>query len=169
MSPENIANWRPDWEWGVPLIVSTVMIHAAGLGFIKRRADKLMPFIFRHQALSIGGVTLTITLLHGLEAFIWALAFLVLKAVPDKMSATLYSMNALTAFGHTDLKLARPWQLLGAMESLNGWILFGLSTAYLFALIQSIWTHARPGPSLAEQISELLTIERRSAAHKASD
>jgi hypothetical protein len=95
---------------------------------------------------SIGGVTLSITLLHGLEAVIWALAFLALKAVPDKMSATLYSMNALTAFGHTDLKPARPWQLLGAMESLNGWILFGLSTAYLFALIQSIWTHSDPDP-----------------------
>lgn len=148
MSPENFSIWRADWAWGLPLIVLTVMIHAAGLGLIKRHADKVMPFIFGHQALCIGGITLSIALLHGLEAFIWALAFLALNAVPDKMSATLYSLNALTAFGHIDLKLERPWQLLGAIEALNGWILFGLSSAYLFDLIHSIWTYARPSTHL---------------------
>jgi len=39
-----------------------------------------------------------------------------------------------------DVELQRKWQLMGAIESLNGWILFGLSTAYLFVLIQLIWS-----------------------------
>lgn len=121
-----------------------------------------MSFIFRHRALSVGVVTLSITLLHGLEVWIWAVAFLRLRAVPDKLTATLYSMNALTSFGHTDVQLERPWQLLGAMESLNGWILFGLSTAYLFTLIQSIWSHARPSLSIPEQNREQLSTEQRS-------
>lgn len=105
MSPENVTSWRADWAWGLPLIVLTVMIHAVGRGLIKRRVDRVIAFIFRHQALSIGGVTLSITLLHGLEVFIWAFAFLELRAVPDKPTGILYSLNALTAFGHTDVEL----------------------------------------------------------------
>lgn len=50
----------------------------------------------------------------------------------------LYSLNAITSFGHTDLQLEKRWELLGALESLNGWLLFGLSTAFLFAVIAKI-------------------------------
>ena len=37
----------------------------------------------------------------------------------------LYSLNAMTSYGHTNLKLEERWYLMGAMEALNGWILFG--------------------------------------------
>jgi hypothetical protein len=137
---ENISPWSADWVWGVPLIVLTVMFHVSGLGVIRRNTDRRMQYICRRQVLSIGVVTLSITCLHVVEVSLWATMFLLLQAVPDRQTAALYSLNALTAFGHTDVKLERQWQLLGAMESLNGWILFGLSTAYLFVLIQRIWS-----------------------------
>jgi hypothetical protein len=140
MHTHDIAPWSGDWAWGLPLIVLTVAIHVSGLGIIKRRVDHLMRYVWKYQALSIAGVTLSITLLHSFEVFLWAVVFRFLNAVPDAQAAMLYSMNALTSFGHTDLKLARQWQLMGALESLNGWILFGLSTAYLFTLIQRIWS-----------------------------
>jgi hypothetical protein len=31
------------------------------------------------------------------------------------------------------------WQLMGALEALNGILLFGLTTAFLFAMIQEVW------------------------------
>jgi hypothetical protein len=31
------------------------------------------------------------------------------------------------------------WQLLGALEALNGILLFGLTTAFMFAMIQQVW------------------------------
>jgi hypothetical protein len=31
------------------------------------------------------------------------------------------------------------WQLLGALEALNGMLLFGLTTDFLFAMIQKVW------------------------------
>jgi hypothetical protein len=142
VNAENIAApWGADWVWGLPLIVTTVMIHVFGLGFIKRRVDRGIRYVWKHQALSIGGITLYIALLLGLEVFIWAVAFERLGALPDRREAMLYSLNALTAFGHTDVTLERRWQLLGALEALNGSILFGLSTAYLFGLVQRIWSH----------------------------
>jgi len=169
VNAENAAIWGADWAWGLPIIVFTVMIHVLVLSLIKRSSDHAMPFILKHQAWSIGGVTLTITILHGFEAFIWARAFLWLRAVPDNPTAMLYSMNALTAFGHTDVKLERPWTLLGAMEALNGWILFGLSTAYLFALIQAVWSQVHASTSITEQIAELLARYRRTAPSENAD
>jgi MFS superfamily sulfate permease-like transporter len=143
MNVQDLGTWTSDWLWGLPIIVLTVMIHVVGLGLIKRQTDKLTGVMWNNQALFIGAATLCITILHGLEASIWAIAFLLLKAVPEQHTAMLYSLNALTAFGHIDIKLLRQWQLMGAMESLNGWILFGLSTAYLFALVQRFWSHPR--------------------------
>jgi hypothetical protein len=29
---------------------------------------------------------------------------------------------------------------MGALEALNGWLLFGLSTAFLFGMIQRVWS-----------------------------
>ena len=139
MYPEKISTWGLDWAWGLPIIVLTVMFHVYGLSFIRRRVGHRIHYM-KYQTVAVGIVTLSITLLHAIEASVWALTFLFLGAVPDRQTAALYSLNALTAFGHADIMLERRWQLMGAMESLNGWILFGLSAAYLFVLVQIIWS-----------------------------
>jgi hypothetical protein len=51
----------------------------------------------------------------------------------------LYSLSAMTSYGHANLFLNNRWQLMGALEALNGMLLFGLTTAFLFAMIQRIW------------------------------
>lgn len=30
---------------------------------------------------------------------------------------------------------------MGSLEALNGWILFGLTTAFLFTVIQKVWPY----------------------------
>ena len=54
-------------------------------------------------------------------------------------SAMLYSLSAMTSYGHANLFLEEQWQLMGALEALNGMLLFGLTTAFLFATIQKVW------------------------------
>ena len=56
----------------------------------------------------------------------------------DFGSAMLYSLGAITTYGHENLDLAAQWKLLGAIEALNGWLLFGLTTAFLFWLFQEV-------------------------------
>jgi hypothetical protein len=51
----------------------------------------------------------------------------------------LYSLSAMTTYGHANLYLKDHWRLMGALEALNGMLLFGLTTAFLFAMIQTIW------------------------------
>jgi hypothetical protein len=142
--PEVRAPWDADWLWGCPLIVVTVIIHVLGLGAISQKAIPIHDKIRKHSrptvasAVVIGGTTLAATLLHGLEAAIWAGAYLLIGSLPDAKSAMLYSLGALTTYGHQSVFLEERWRLLGTIEALNGWLLFGVSTAFLFWLIQQI-------------------------------
>jgi hypothetical protein len=50
-------------------------------------------------------------------------AYVALGVRPDFASAMLYSLSAMTSYGHTDLFQAQHWQLMGAIEALNGMII----------------------------------------------
>ena len=137
--------WSADWAWGVPLNVLTVVVHVLGLGLISQKATHATESIFerRHPTLAfvvvVGAITLLATCLHAFEAGLWAGAYQLLGALPNPRSAMLYSLNAITSYGHTNLELPDHWHLMGALEALNGWLLFGLSAAFLFAVIQKVW------------------------------
>jgi hypothetical protein len=78
-------------------------------------------------------------LLHGLEAAAWAILYIWVGALPDAHAAMLYSLSAITSYGHSNIFLEDRWRLLGAIEAMNGLILFGLTTAFLFAAIEEVW------------------------------
>jgi hypothetical protein len=82
-----------------------------------------------------------VTVLHGVEAIVWAAAFLLLGALPERKMAMLYSLSAMTAYGHANIYLQQHWQFSGALEALNGMILFGLTAAFLFTVIQQVFPH----------------------------
>ena len=91
----------------------------------------------------IGRAALLATVLHELEAGLWAVAYRGLDALPDSRSAMLYSLSAMSSYGHANLYLRDQWQLMGAFEALNGMLLFGLTTASLFAMIREVWDMER--------------------------
>jgi len=128
--------WSANWAWGLPIIVFTVLVHGFAIVLIR---DRLVLRRTRRSelmfAVVLAGVMLVLTLLHGAEAVVWAGAYLVLGALDDGRAAMLYSLNALTAYGHDDLYLEPHWRLMGALEALNGVILFGLTTAFLFSVL----------------------------------
>ena len=68
-------------------------------------------------ALVIGGTALLATVLHGIEGAIWAAAYRVLGASPDNRFAMLYSLSAMTTYGHANPYLKDQWQLMGAFGS----------------------------------------------------
>ena len=141
-----VAPWSNNWAWGVPLIVLIVILHVFGLSLIRERAVRAFDQIKqKHHPTAVfvvimGATTLSATFLHGIEAGIWALAFKSLGAIPTFRTAMLYSLNAITSYGHTNVSLPDHWHLMGALEALNGWLLFGLSTAFMFAVIERVWS-----------------------------
>ena len=136
--------WSADWLWGIALIVLTVVIHVFGLGLVNRRIVYVSSGVKEHRhptaifVLVMGTTTLWVTVLHGIEGALWALTYRLVGALPGARSAILYSLNAMTSYGHENLFLEPEWQLLGALEALNGWLLFGLTTAFLFGAIDKL-------------------------------
>ena len=119
----------------------TVVIHVFGLALIGERVVDVLSVSEggRNLAAVMGATALVATLLHGFEGVIWAVAYRFLSALPDNRSAMLYSLSAMTTFGHANLFLENRWQLMGALEALDGMLLFGLTTAFLFAIMQRVW------------------------------
>jgi hypothetical protein len=86
--------------------------------------------------LVMGALVLFATFFIAVGAAVWASVYVALGAVPDFRRAILYSLEAMTTFGHADVYLTPHWQFLGALESLNGVILIGLTTAFIFSVIR---------------------------------
>src|SRR5271156_5789725 len=141
MNPVGVGTWIGDWIWSLPLIVLTVVIHVCGLAVIGERVVAVLSRKNHHRfilkfARVMGATAMLATILHGFEAFIWASAYRILGALPDNRTAMLYSISAMTTYGHANLFLQDRWQMMGALEALNGMLLFGLTTAFMFGMMQ---------------------------------
>jgi hypothetical protein len=138
-----------DWTWGMSLIGLTVMIHAVGVVLMAimwvRIRLWLQPrglgsrFVAPIFVGLLGGVGLLLAVLHGIEALIWAAAYLWVGAFDSLSDAMLYSVDSMTTRGASGLTLERQWRMMGALEAADGMLLFGISTAYVFALLQAYW------------------------------
>jgi hypothetical protein len=146
----NALSWNGNWAWALPLIIVTLIVHVAGLALINLRLVRALSHARVHHRffstfVSVMSVTaLMAILLLAFEATLWAAAYRGLGALPDGRTAMLYSFEAITAYGHTDLALAPHWRLMGALEALNGMLLFGLTTAFLYGHIRKVWPAELP-------------------------
>jgi hypothetical protein len=141
--------WDGNWAWSLPLILVTVIFHVIGLVFINERVIRAKRFLANQRSfvvglsMVLGAATLAAIILHAIEATLWALVYQALGALPDNKSAVLYSLSAMTTYGHEHFDLAKHWQLMGALEALNGMILFGLTTAFLYGMIRELLADRR--------------------------
>ena len=100
----------------------------------------------------VGTAGLLLAVLHGIEAAIWAAAYVWLGALNLPRDAILYSVDSMTTRGASGLMLEQHWRMMGALEAANGMLLFGISTAYIFAVMQVYWS----------MLSDPLTTRRQS-------
>ena len=142
---------RASWTWGLSLIALTVAIHALGVVMMALVMEKIR-FRLNDGSLGsrnvipivigiglVGAVGLLLAVLHGIEATIWAAAYLWLGALGSPIDAMLYSVDSMSTRGASGLTLQRHWQMMGALEAADGMLLFGISTAYIFAVMQAYW------------------------------
>jgi hypothetical protein len=87
-----------------------------------------------------GLIGLLLAVLHLIECGIWAAVYLWVGALDSPTDALFYSVESMATLGASGLTLQRPWQMMGGLEAVNGMILFGVSTAYLFAVMQVYWS-----------------------------
>ena len=148
---------NPNWGWGLSLIALTIVIHAAAIVMMALVALRIRARLeTRDHALwkliavlicVIGVIGLLLAVLHGIECAIWAAAYWWLGAVDSFMDALLYSVDSMSTRGESGLTLQRHWRMMGALEAVNGMLLFGVSAAYIFAVMQVYW------PMLAARVT----------------
>jgi hypothetical protein len=135
-----------NWIYGLALVALTLAIHGAGVTFmvsiahvtrlrLKGRSLPL-PHVFATVVLAIIAMGMLLAALHAIEAVIWAAAYLLLGALGSPEAAILYSVDAMATRGASGLVLQPHWQMMGALEASNGMLLFGISTAFIFTVMQ---------------------------------
>lgn len=80
-----------------------------------------------------------ITLLHLSETCVWAAFYYWRRLFPDFETALYFSLSSYTTIGYGDVLLPHSWRLLGGIEGISGVLLSGLSTAFVFALVNTIF------------------------------
>jgi hypothetical protein len=90
---------------------------------------------------AITGMGLLLAVLHGFEAALWAAAYFWLGALGSPEASILYSVDAMSTRGASGLALQPHWQMMGALEAVNGMLLFGISTAFIFTVMQFYYQH----------------------------
>jgi hypothetical protein len=95
-----------DWIWGLLLIVLTIAIHAMGVVMmalvgVRIRVGLETRSLGLRLAVPIvigvvGALGLLLAVLHGIEAAIWATAYLWLGALDSLTDAMLYSVDSMT-------------------------------------------------------------------------
>ena len=134
---------------GTILIGVTVFIHAICLDFIFKHIEPLNNFVnkavpFFKRATFLAFVVLGVMIAHTIEIWIWALLYYISGAVPDFESALYFSTSSFTTVGYGDVVLDKSWRLLGGIESANGFILFGWSTAFVFEIMYLLYDKEKP-------------------------
>jgi hypothetical protein len=75
---------------------------------------------------------------HLIQIALWAVVFLTSGEVVSFQQAFYCSAQNYTALGYGDIHLSERWQLLGPLEAVNGLLLFGLSSAIMFAVLSRL-------------------------------
>ena len=85
---------------------------------------------------SVMSSTLTFVVALTVMVWLWALLFWGLSIFPDLEPALYFSLVAFTTLGFGDVILPNEWRLLAGFIAANGFILFGLGTAYMMETLQ---------------------------------
>ena len=76
-----------------------------------------------------------IIILHMVEISIFAGFYYVRSLFPDFETALYFSLTSYTTIGFGDVVLPRAWRMFGGIEGITGVLFCGLSTAFVFAII----------------------------------
>lgn len=147
-APQGWGALDASWTLGIGLIALTIALHAVGvvaiaLPLLRLHIEEERPAT-RFFRTFIGGVVTIVVVgiglvaLQGIECGIWAFAYVRLGALPSPADALLYSVDSMTTRGASGLTLAHRWLMMGALEAMNGMMLFGISAALLIGLMQRI-------------------------------
>lgn len=144
---------------GCVLVFATVVIHAvamvAGLKVLFRsHAVAVATRLPLLRPLPIGALVVVMFLASCVEALMWAVVYVELGAFDNIEDAGYFSMVTLTTLGYGDVLMDPPWRILAGFEAANGVIVFGWTTALIYAAVQRVYFSNANDAVLAEAAGE---------------
>jgi hypothetical protein len=83
---------------------------------------------------------------HLTEIAVWAGLFVICGEFTTFRAAFDHSAVNSTTLGYGNVVMTLSWRLLGPLEAADGMLMFGVTTAMLFAVIQRLIRARLPGP-----------------------
>ena len=75
---------------------------------------------------------------HLIEIALWAVLLIICGEFREFGNAFYHSAVNYTTLGYGDVLMTPAWRFLGPLEAANGALMFGVSTAVIFALMQRL-------------------------------
>jgi len=132
---------------GSAMIVATTLIQG---GFTVFGIESLRDHLARHPTKSLVPATLRLAafvlwlfLAMITEVWTWAMLYLALGAISSLEQAVYFSTVTFTTLGFGDITLDERWRLLSSFEAANGLLMFGWSTALVFAAVKWVYQNDR--------------------------
>jgi hypothetical protein len=128
---------------GLGTVMCTIVLHAlplsATVNFVRREKNRgHLGINFRKDMKVVTQIIVYAFLAHLLEMAVWAALFMACGEFSDFATAYYHSAVNYTSLGYGDIIMSASWRLLGPLETADGMLLFGVSTAMIFAVIQRL-------------------------------
>ncbi|MCG7518213.1 ion channel [Ruegeria sp. Ofav3-42] len=76
---------------------------------------------------------------HTIQVWIWAIVWVFGGVLPDWNTALYFSLVSFTTLGYGDIVLGEDLRIFGTFAAVTGLLAFGLSTAYMVALMTRVF------------------------------
>ena len=128
----------------VVIVFVCLLLHVAGIlvmaeWLLQRRQYFERSRARMHFSILMIALISGIMLLHVAESSMWATFYCTSELFPDFETSLYFSLVSYTAIGYGDVVLPQNWRLLGALQGVSGVLLCGLSTAFIFAIMNAIF------------------------------
>ena len=144
---------------GLLIIGLTVVIQAVGTNYWLKlfvsAHKRLSQEKFKRRTVRILILTSSFLIsLHLVQASIWALLYLLLPGVTEFQTfekAVYFSLVTFTTLGYGEITIESGNRILAGLEAVNGIILIGWSTAFMFFVYQEILKVAEQMPGSGKE------------------
>ena len=128
---------------GAGAVICTIFVHALALGATVNlfRYERKRGHAGAGAVIDFAIVALVVSFAfaaHLVEIALWAVLLVVCGEFPGFANAFYHSAVNYSTLGYGDLLMTPSWRLLGPLEAANGALMFGFSTAMVFAVIQRL-------------------------------
>ena len=126
---------------GIVANAATIVIHAlavrATVAFVRHEDQAGRVGVGFWTGVAVLAVVVFVALVaHLLEIGVWAVLFMLCGEFPAFATAYDHSAVNYTTLGYGNVIMTPSWRFLGPLEAANGMLLFGVSAALVFSVIQ---------------------------------